>query len=96
MRLGCWRCWARPLAPEDQRPWAAVGLTLQFDSHKTRNVRNLLRDAMNPDKPRAYRWIKTECGRAKYEQLAARTGLLARLRLAWFVLIAALRDWQLP
>jgi hypothetical protein len=51
---------------------------------------------MNPDKPRAYRWIKTECGRAKYEQLAARAGLLARLRLAWFVLIAALRDWQLP
>jgi hypothetical protein len=38
------------------------------------------------------RWIKTECGRAKYLRLAARPGPLARLRLAWFVLIAALRD----
>ena len=43
-----------------------------------------------------HRWIKTECGRAKYAELAQRTGLLARLRLIWFVLIAALRDWPLP
>jgi len=42
------------------------------------------------------RWIKTECGRAKYAELAARSGLLARLRLGWFVLIAAIRDWRLP
>jgi hypothetical protein len=28
--------------------------------------------------------------------LASQHGLLARLRLAWFVLIAALRDWRLP
>jgi hypothetical protein len=46
--------------------------------------------------PEAYRWVKTECGRAQYDRLAARTGPLARLRLAWFVLIAALRDWRLP
>ena len=46
--------------------------------------------------PQAYRWIKTECGRAKYDQLAAQQGLQARLRLAWFVLIAALRDWNTP
>ena len=46
--------------------------------------------------PSAYRWIKTECGRAKYTELAARPGLLARLRLAWFIAIAALRDWRLP
>ncbi len=45
--------------------------------------------------PQAYRWIKTECGRAKYDQLATQQGLLAKLRLAWFVLIAALRDWRL-
>ena len=45
--------------------------------------------------PLAYRWIKTECGRAKYAELAARPELLARLRLGWFVLIAALRDWSL-
>jgi len=46
--------------------------------------------------PLVHRWIKTECGRAKYAQLAARPGPLAKLRLAWFVLIAALRDWRLP
>jgi len=46
--------------------------------------------------PHAYRWIKTECGRAKYAELANRPGLWARLRLAWFVLIGALRDWRLP
>ena len=46
--------------------------------------------------PAIHRWIKTECGRAKYAELAARRGALARLRLGWFVLIAALRDWPLP
>ena len=46
--------------------------------------------------PAIHRWIKTECGRAKYADLAARSGPVARLRLAWFVLIAALRDWRLP
>jgi len=50
---------------------------------------------MAPQQPGAYRWIKTECGRAKYSELAAREGLMARLRLAWFVLIAAWRDWNL-
>ena len=44
----------------------------------------------------APRWIKTDCGRAKYAELASRSGALARLRLVWFVLIAALRDWRLP
>ena len=46
--------------------------------------------------PAIHRWIKTECGRAKYAELSARAGLPARLRLIWFVLIAALRDWPLP
>lgn len=46
--------------------------------------------------PTAFRWIKTDCGRAKYLDLVARQGLQARLRLGWFVLIAALRDWRLP
>ena len=46
--------------------------------------------------PAAYRWIKTDCGRAQYAELAARQGLGARLRLGWFVAIAALRDWPLP
>jgi len=46
--------------------------------------------------PTAYRWIKTDCGRAKYNDLAARSGLAAQIRLIWFVIIAALRDWRLP
>jgi hypothetical protein len=46
--------------------------------------------------PAVYRWIKTECGRAKYAELASRRGMLARLRLGWFVLVAALRDWRMP
>ena len=41
------------------------------------------------------RWIKTDCGRAKYCELARRTGFMAKLRLGWFVLIAALRDLPL-
>jgi hypothetical protein len=45
--------------------------------------------------PTIARWIKTDCGRSQYLELAARPGPLARLRLAWFVLIAALRDWRL-
>lgn len=51
-------------------------------------------EAMMP--PRLRRWIKTDCGRAQYARLAARRGPLARLRLAWFVLAAALRDLPLP
>ena len=46
--------------------------------------------------PAIHRWIKTECGRAKYADLAQRPGPVAKLRLGWFVLIAALRDWRLP
>lgn len=46
--------------------------------------------------PAAFRWVKTDCGRAKYLALAQRPGAAARLRLGWFVLIAALRDWRLP
>lgn len=42
------------------------------------------------------RWVKTECGRAKYQALASRRGPWAGLRRWWFVLIAALRDWRLP
>ena len=40
--------------------------------------------------------IRSECGRAKYLELAARPGPLARLRLVWFVAIATLRDRDLP
>ncbi len=40
--------------------------------------------------------IRSACGRAKYLELAVRPGALARLRLAWFVAIATLRDRNLP
>ena len=43
-----------------------------------------------------HRWIKTDCGRAKLADLQQRSGPTARARLAWFILIAALRDWRLP
>jgi hypothetical protein len=46
--------------------------------------------------PAISRWVKTECGQAKYLQLASQRGPLARLRRWWFVIIAALRDWRLP
>ncbi len=45
--------------------------------------------------PAVARWIRTECGRAKYLELASRPGPVAWLRRAWFVLIAALRDLPL-
>ncbi|APD49328.1 hypothetical protein KQ302_06625 [Synechococcus sp. CS-602] len=48
-----------------------------------------------PSQPAVYRWIKTDCGRAQYMELASRRGLLANVRLVWFVLIAAIRDWPL-
>ena len=39
--------------------------------------------------------IKTECGRAKYEMLASKKGLLNRIRLYWFIVFAAIEDWNL-
>ena len=51
---------------------------------------------MSPSTPVLHRWIKTDCGRAKLAELQQRTGPIARGRLAWFILIAALRDWRLP
>ena len=50
---------------------------------------------MSPSPPALHRWIKTDCGRAKLADLQQRTGAIARARLTWFILIAALRDWRL-
>ena len=36
-------------------------------------------------RPSVFRWIKTDCGRAKYADLNAKHGLWARGRLIWFV-----------
>lgn len=51
---------------------------------------------MTPQPPPIPAGIRSACGRAKYLELASRPGLLARLRLAWFVAIATLRDRNLP
>ena len=51
---------------------------------------------MSPSTHAMHRWIKTDCGRAKLAELQRRTGPTNRVRLAWFILIAALRDWRLP
>ena len=51
---------------------------------------------MSQSPPALHRWIKTDCGRAKLADLQQCTGPIARARLAWFILIAALRDWPLP
>ena len=40
-------------------------------------------------------WIKTPCGRAKYAELKSKTGVFSQIRLYWFVIFAALRDWNL-
>ncbi len=47
------------------------------------------------NKVRIFSLIKTECGRAKYEMLVARKGILNRIRLYWFVIFAAIADWNL-
>ena len=39
--------------------------------------------------------IKTSCGLDKYEKLAKRKGIIAKLRLSWFILFATIRDWNI-
>ena len=39
--------------------------------------------------------IKTECGRAKYEILASKKGVVNRIRLYWFIIFATIEDWNL-
>ena len=36
--------------------------------------------------------IKTPCGRAKYKELSSREGILASIRLMWFIIIATIKD----
>ena len=47
------------------------------------------------DKNLIFSLIKTECGRAKYERLSAKKGLFNRIRLYWFIVFAAIADWNL-
>ena len=39
--------------------------------------------------------IKTECGRAKYKMLASKEGIFNRIRLYWYIIFAAIKDWNL-
>jgi len=47
------------------------------------------------DKNLIFSLIKTECGRAKYEMLASKKGILNHIRLYWFVFFAAIEDWNI-
>ena len=47
------------------------------------------------DKSQIFYLIKTECGRAKYEILASKKGIFNRIRLYWFILFAAIEDWNI-
>ncbi len=42
-----------------------------------------------------YRLIKTPCGREKYKILSSKKGLIANIRLSWFILIAMIKDWNI-
>ena len=39
-----------------------------------------------------HRFIKTECGRAKYENLILNKTLFGKIRLYWFIFFATLKD----
>ena len=47
------------------------------------------------DKNLIFSLIKTECGRAKYEMLDSKKGIFNRIRLYWFILFAAIEDWNI-
>ena len=47
------------------------------------------------NKPSIFSLIKTECGRTKYEMLASKKGIFNRIRLYWFIVFAAIEDWDL-
>jgi hypothetical protein len=43
-----------------------------------------------------HRLVRTPCGRDQLAELRARRGVWAAVRLAWFVVIAAVRDLGRP
>ena len=45
--------------------------------------------------PWIHSWIKTSCGRAKYAELQSKRGIIAQIRLLWFILWAVIRDFNL-
>ena len=47
-------------------------------------------------KQKVFLFIKTECGRMKFAQLASKTGIFSKIRLFWFIFFASIKDWNLP
>ena len=47
------------------------------------------------NKSKIFSLIKTDCGRAKYEILASKKGIFSQIRLYWFIVFAAIEDWNL-
>ena len=45
--------------------------------------------------PNIYRFIKTPCGRAKYEMLKDKKKIYSKIRLYWFIIFAIIKDWNL-
>ncbi len=48
------------------------------------------------EKPKIFLLIKTPCGRSKYLNLVSQKGLISKIRLGWFIVIAIIKDWNLP
>ena len=42
-----------------------------------------------------YQFIKTDCGRSKYESLILKKGTINKLRLIWFIVIATIKDLKI-
>tara|TARA_B100001029_G_scaffold20318_1_gene13455 strand:- start:185 stop:334 length:150 start_codon:yes stop_codon:yes gene_type:complete len=42
-----------------------------------------------------FKYIKTPCGQAKYDELDSNKTFTGKLRLFWFIFIASLRDWNI-
>ena len=47
------------------------------------------------NEPKIHTWIKTTCGRSKFAELAAKPGMISRIRLGWFVIVASIRDFPI-
>tara|TARA_Y100001968_G_scaffold8578_1_gene7246 strand:- start:1970 stop:2149 length:180 start_codon:yes stop_codon:yes gene_type:complete len=45
--------------------------------------------------PKLFDFIKTSCGRTKYLELAAKKGLISKIRLWWFIFFAVIKDSRL-
>ena len=46
--------------------------------------------------PTVNSFIKTTCGRKKYQELRIKKGFFSQMRLYWFIFIATIKDWNIP